>query len=84
MNLGIEDGACLASAIISGDLEHYNTSRLKAARAVVGLVGMQTRVAMGKSLGFRLLRRFIIPTVLSIPAIHRALVRRFVGIRGSN
>ena len=84
MNLGIEDGACLASAIISGDLEHYNTSRLKAARAVVGLVGMQTRVAMGKSLGFRLLRRFIIPTVLSIPAAHRALVRRFVGIQGSS
>lgn len=84
MNLGIEDGACLASAIVSGDLEQYNASRLKAARAVVWLVGMQTKVAIGKSLGYRLLRRYVIPTILSIPAIHRALVRRFVGIQGSS
>lgn len=83
MNLGIEDAACLASAITSGDLQHYNHSRREAARGVLRLVNIQTKMALGNRLIYRLLRRFVIPIALSIPPIHRRLVRRFTGLNRS-
>ena len=83
MNLGIEDAACLTSAITAGDLVRYNRSRLKAARSVIRLVGLQTNMALGNTLFYRLLRRYLMPAALSIPPVHKRIVRRFTGLNGS-
>ncbi|MGB0847576.1 MAG: FAD-dependent oxidoreductase [Thiolinea sp.] len=83
MNLGIEDAYCLASAITSGNLEQYATSRHKAARTVLRLVNLQTKMALGSNVFFRLLREHIMPIALSIPAIHRVVIRRFLGLNKS-
>lgn len=84
MNLGIEDAFYLAKAIVSEDLREYDRSRREASGSVLKIVNIQTTVAVGKGWGFRFLRRFIIPFVLSIPFVHRALVRRFLGINRSS
>ena len=83
MNLGIEDAYCLASAITSGNLEQYASSRHKAARTVLRLVNLQTKMALGSNAFFRLLRGHIMPVALSIPAIHRVVIRRFLGLNKS-
>ena len=83
MNLGIEDAAYLASAITSGDLQGYNSSRRRAASRVIRLVDLQTKIALGNNIFVRLTRRFMAPIVLSIPSVQRGLVRRFTGLHGS-
>ncbi len=83
MNLGIEDAFYLANAIRDGDLENYNESRLKAARGVIQLVGLQTNMALGEKLGFRLLRKYVLPTALSFRPIHKRIVMRFTGLNNA-
>jgi len=79
MNLGIEDAAWFAWLLEDGNLEAFTEHRLPAAQRVIGATRNMTRQLLLSGLPATILRRFLAPALLSIPAVER---RALAGVAG--
>ncbi|MBZ8135211.1 FAD-dependent monooxygenase [Afifella sp. IM 167] len=80
MNLGIEDAAWLAFLIAEGQSEAFTRHRLPVAQRVVGLTRDMTRQILLGGLPATLLRRFLAPALMSVPAIERNALKSIAGL----
>jgi len=81
MNLGIEDAATLAWLIAEERTEDYSALRWPVGRAVLEFTERQTRQLTAGGPFAHLLRRYVMPTILSVPGVERFAVSELTGLR---
>jgi 2-polyprenyl-6-methoxyphenol hydroxylase-like FAD-dependent oxidoreductase len=80
MNMGIEDACTLAVCLANDRPQHYGTSRHRAGAAAIRMVRTQNRLATSASPVARLMRTRVLPRLLRIDPLHRALAGRMLGL----
>jgi 2-polyprenyl-6-methoxyphenol hydroxylase-like FAD-dependent oxidoreductase len=80
MNLGIEDACWLAWLMAEGRAQAYTTLRHPAGRTVLDFTEQQTRQIVSRSLWADVLRRWLGPAILKVPAVRRRLLSRVAGL----
>ena len=80
MNLGIEDACWLAWLMAEGRTEEYTRLRWPAGRAVLDFTEQQTRQISSRSLWADVLRRWLGPAILKVPAVRRRFLARVAGL----
>jgi len=73
MNTGIQDGIALGRALITGDLDQYETERRPVAQRVVQFTDQMTRMATTRNRGVRLARNVALTLLGNIPSIRTKL-----------
>jgi 2-polyprenyl-6-methoxyphenol hydroxylase-like FAD-dependent oxidoreductase len=73
MNTGIQDGIALGAALITGDLDRYETERRPVAQRVVQLTDRMTRMATTRNRGVRLARNVALTLLGNIPSFRTKL-----------
>jgi 2-polyprenyl-6-methoxyphenol hydroxylase-like FAD-dependent oxidoreductase len=80
MNLGIEDACWLAWLMAEGRTQEYTALRWPAGRTVLDFTEQQTRQIVSRSLWADVLRRWLAPAILKVPAVRRRLLARVAGL----
>lgn len=80
MNMGIEDATILARKIVYGGLELYSEERHKVGASAIRMIRKMTQMATSTSLTARIIRNYILPTILNLEFIEQPILRRMVGI----
>ncbi|MET0066133.1 MAG: FAD-dependent monooxygenase [Candidatus Thiodiazotropha sp.] len=80
MNMGIEDACTLANCLTRGQGEDYSKTRHRVGASAIRLIKAQTLIATSQALPIRLMRNWILPRLLRIGALHKALARRMLGL----
>jgi 2-polyprenyl-6-methoxyphenol hydroxylase-like FAD-dependent oxidoreductase len=73
MNTGIQDGFALGAALITGDLDRYETERRPVAQRVVHFTDRMTRMATTRNRSLRLARNVTLPLLGSLPSFRTKL-----------
>jgi len=73
MNTGIQDGFALGAALITGDLDRYETERRPVAQRVVHFTDRMTRMATTRNRSLRLARNVTLPLLGSFPSFRTKL-----------
>ncbi len=79
MNLGIEDAAWLAWSIAEGRTDRYSGERWPVGRHVLRTVDPATRLMASDSIIPKLVRRHVLPHVMSSAFLRGRLIGRFTG-----
>ncbi|HUE44949.1 MAG TPA: FAD-dependent oxidoreductase [Aestuariivirgaceae bacterium] len=80
MNLGIEDACWLAWLKAEGRTQEYTALRWPAGRTVLDFTEQQMRQIVSRSLWADVLRRWLAPAILKLPAVRRRLLSRVAGL----
>ena len=80
MNMGIEDATLLARKIVNGGVELYSKERHKVGASTIRMIKLMTSLATSTGVKARLLRNYIMPTILSLDIIQQPLLRRMQGL----
>jgi 2-polyprenyl-6-methoxyphenol hydroxylase-like FAD-dependent oxidoreductase len=80
MNTGIQDGFALGAALVTGDLDRYETERRPVAQRVVQFTDRMTRMATTRNRGARLARNVALSLLGSIPAFRTKLATELAGL----
>lgn len=80
MNLGIEDACWLAWLMAEGRERDYTALRWPVGRTVLDLTEQQTRLITSRGAWAGILRRYLGPAILKVPAIRRRLLSRVAGL----
>jgi 2-polyprenyl-6-methoxyphenol hydroxylase-like FAD-dependent oxidoreductase len=80
MNTGIQDGFALGAALITGDLDRYESERRPVAQRVVRFTDRMTRMATTRNRGVRLARNVALTLLGSIPSFRLKLATELAEI----
>jgi 2-polyprenyl-6-methoxyphenol hydroxylase-like FAD-dependent oxidoreductase len=80
MNLGIEDACWLAWLMAEGRTDEYTRLRWPAGRTVLDFTEQQTRQIVSRGLWADVIRRWLAPAILKLPAVRRRLLARVAGL----
>jgi 2-polyprenyl-6-methoxyphenol hydroxylase-like FAD-dependent oxidoreductase len=80
MNLGIEDACTLAVCITNECTQRYGSNRHHAGAAAIRMIRAQTRLATSSSRAARMMRTRVLPQLLRLGTLHRAVAERMLGL----
>ncbi len=80
MNLGIEDAFVLVEKLVSGVPQTYSPERMKTASHAIRQVKLQTLLATSRNPIATVLRRYVVPYLLSISSLRQKITRESLGL----
>ncbi|MET0052653.1 MAG: FAD-dependent monooxygenase [Candidatus Thiodiazotropha sp.] len=80
MNMGIEDACTLAKCLTHGEADLYSESRHRVGASAIRLIKLQTLMATSQALPIRIMRNWVLPWLLRVGPLHKALSRRMLGL----